>query len=131
MGPDAVQPAGHLVARAAELGPGVERRHRRLHAGQAGRGVDVDGNAPPVVMDGNRGVLRDLDRDPVAVPGHRLVDGVVHDLVDQVMETPLVGAPDVHAGPAADRIRALEYLDVYRGVILRRCAARCLHGHEV
>ena len=126
-----VQSAGDLVAAAAELGPGVERRHRRLEAGQAGGGVDVDGNAPPVVLDGDRRVLRDLDDDPVAVARHRLVDGVVDDLVDQVMEAALVGAPDVHSGPAAYRLRALEHLDVYGGVVLRRGAVLCLHGHEV
>ena len=45
--------------------------------------------------------------DAVAVPGHRLVDRVVDDLVDQVMETALVGAPDVHPGSSSDRLQAL------------------------
>ena len=48
----------------------------------------------------------------VGVPGHRLVDGVVDDLVDQVVQPSLAGGADVHAGALADRVEALEDLDV-------------------
>ena len=52
--------------------------------------------------------------DPVAVTGHRLVDGVVDDLADEVVEAADVGGADVHARPAADCLEALEDLDATR-----------------
>ena len=44
----------------------------------------------------------------VAVAGQGLVDGVVDDLVDEVVQAARAGRADVHAGPLADRLQALE-----------------------
>jgi hypothetical protein len=52
---------------------------------------------------------RDVDRGRVA--GHRLVDRVVDDLVDQVVQAPLAGGSDVHAGTLADRVETFENSD--------------------
>ena len=109
---DAVESAGDLVGAAAELPAGVQRRHDRLEGGAPGRRVHVDGDAAPVVPDGDGAVGVDADGYAVAVAGHGLVDGVVDDFVDEMVEPALVGAADVHAGPAAHRLEALEHLDV-------------------
>ena len=52
----------------------------------------------------------------VAVACERLVDGVVDDLVDEVVEPAGPGRPDVHARPLANRFEALENLDVISAV---------------
>ena len=44
----------------------------------------------------------------VAVAGQRLVDGVVDDLVDEVVQAALTGGADVHAGALADGVETLE-----------------------
>ena len=54
----------------------------------------------------------DRDVDARAVAGERLVDGVVDDLVDEVVQAAHAGRPDVHAGPLAHRLEALEDGDV-------------------
>src|SRR3954452_22818864 len=54
--------------------------------------------------------------------GHRLIDRVVDDLVDEVMEASNAGGADVHAGPLADRLEAFEDLDVL-GVVVRGLGA--------
>ena len=64
-------------------------------------------------------VLLNRDPDMVAEAGHRLIDGVVHDLDDQVVEAALVRAADVHAWAAANRLQPFEDLDIARGVIGR------------
>ena len=56
------------------------------------------------------------DLDAVAVAGDRLVDGVVDDLVDEVMETARAGRADVHAGALANRLQPLEDGDVLGAV---------------
>ena len=48
----------------------------------------------------------------VAIAGHRLVHGVVEQLGDEVVQGAAVGAADIHAGAAADRLEAFEHLDL-------------------
>ena len=117
-GPDAVEPAGDLVGAAAELSPGVERGHDGLEGRAMRGGVGVDGDATAVVGDGDEPVGVHVDGDAVAVAGHRLIDAVVDDLVDEVVQASLVGAPDVHAWPPPDGFEALEDLNV-TGCVLR------------
>ncbi len=124
---DAVQPAGHLVAAAAELAACVEDRVDDLERVLAGR-VLPDRDAATVVDDLDHvvGVDRHLDRRRVA--GHRLVDRVVDHLPDEMMETSFVGRADVHAGAPADGFEALEDLDARRGVVTRHGALALAPG---
>jgi hypothetical protein len=119
---DAVQTAGDLVAVAPELAAGVQLGQHHLD----GRQVDAlhvgDGDAAAVVSDGHPTVGQERGDDVVAVALKSLVDAVVDDLVDEVMEAPGAGRADVHAGPPADCLEALENGDVF-GVIAR-CGQR-------
>ena len=65
----------------------------------------------------------DGDPDGVAEARQRLVDRVVHHLVDQVMQPVLAGGPDVHPRPLADRVESLEDLDAVGAVLA--VAHRC------
>ena len=114
---DAVQAAGDLVAAAvAELAAGVQHGQHDLD----GRALlllhDADGDAAAVVDDRDRVVRVDRDVDARAVAGERLVDGVVDDLVDEVVQSAHAGGPDVHAGSLANRLETLEHGDVLRVV---------------
>ena len=60
-------------------------------SGQAGIRLDIHGDAAAVIRDLNDVVLEDLDLNVVAVTGQRLVDGVVHDLIDQMVQAALAG----------------------------------------
>ena len=83
---DAVQAAGDLVAVAAELAAGVELREDDRQRGQSLLRHHVDGDARAPVLDGDRVVGMERDLDPVVAARERLVDGVVDDLVDEVVE---------------------------------------------
>ena len=109
---DAVQAAGDLVGALVELAAGVQLGEHDLGSRQLLGGVDVNGNAAAVVDHGDAVVDVDGDLDAVALAGERLVDGVVDDLVDEVMETSLGGVSDVHAGALPDSFQPLENLDL-------------------
>jgi hypothetical protein len=115
----AVQAAGHLVAGifAAELAAGVQDGVHHGDGGQTGVGLNVHGDATSVIGDLNDIVLQDLDLDVVAVTRQRLVNGVVHDLVHQMMQTALTGGADIHTRALAHRLQTLQHLDL-AGVIL-------------
>ena len=76
----------------------------------------IDRNAAAVVGDGQESVGAQFHFDEGGVAGQRLVHGVVDDLGEQMVQRLLVGAADIHAGPAAHRLEALEHLDIRRGV---------------
>ena len=111
-GAHAVQAAGHLVAPAAELAAGVEHGEHHLQSGPPGLGLDVHGDAPAVVGDGDGVSGVDGHGDLGAVAGQRLVDGVVHDLVHQVVQAGLTGGADIHARALADCLQSLQHLDL-------------------
>ena len=114
---DAVQAAGHLVAAAAELAAGVQHRQRHREGGHVLARGGVGRDAATVVLDPDAAVGLERQHDAVAVAGERLVDGVVHDLPDQVVQAALAGRADVHARALAHRLEALEHLD-RGGVVL-------------
>ena len=109
---DAVQAAGGDVGAAAELAAGVQLGGDHLDAGQPGLGLLVGRDAAAVVVDLDRvvGVQRHLDA--VRGAGQRLVHAVVDDLPQAVHQAAGVGRADVHAGPLADRLEALEDQEV-------------------
>ena len=114
---DAVQAAGDLVAAAvAELAAGVQRGQHDLGRGPFLFLQFVDRDAAAVVGDGAAVVRVEDDADAVAVAGDRLVDGVVDDLVDEVVEAARAGRADVHAGALADRLEPFEDGDVLGAV---------------
>ncbi len=78
------------------------------------RRVHVHGDAAAVVLDGAAPVLVERDDDAVAEPRHRLVDRVVHDLVDEMVKPALPRVADVHRGAAPHGLESLEHLDVLR-----------------
>ena len=115
---DAVQAAGDLVAAAAELAAGVEHGVHDLEGVLAGLLLPPDRHAAAVVLVAHAAVGQDANLDARGVAGHRLVDGVVDDLPDEVVQAAAVGRADVHARPPADRLEALEDLDALGGVAL-------------
>ena len=103
----------------------------------------LDRDAAAVVDDAHRGIGADGDVDAGAAAGQGLVDGVVDHLVNEMVQTPMPGGPDVHARPLADGLQALEDLDV---ACVIQCSAKpsrpllfthssgsrkAQHGHDV
>ena len=115
--PDAVEPAGHLVARPAELSPCVQCREHDLGRGEVFvLWMSFDGDTPAVVTYLTRAVGPQGDVDAGAVTGHRLVDGVVDDLPHQVVESGGSGRADVHPRAPTDGHETLEDRDILRAV---------------
>ena len=114
----AVQAAGDLVAPAAELAAGVEHRVHNLQRGPPGLGLNVHGDAPAVVGDGDGVAGVDGHGNMLAVARESLVNGVVHDLVDQMVQAGRRCGADIHTGALAHRLQAFQHLDLLRAVFL-------------
>jgi hypothetical protein len=118
---NAVKATRDLVALATKLSAGVEDRQddfkRASPSLVSHRG---DRNAGAIVGDGAGTVRKEGDVNATASPRHRLVNGVVDKLVDEVVKPPRAGGPDVHAGSVTDRFETLEDCDVLGVIAIRR-----------
>ena len=103
----AVETAGIAIGVIAELAARVELGEDHLHAGDPQLFVDAHGDAPAVVEDRGGAVLIQRHVDLVGVAVGRLVDGVVHDLPQQMVEPLGAGGAYIHAGTHPDRVQAL------------------------
>ncbi len=115
---DAVQAAGHLVALAVELAPGVKNGQNHLHRRPLVFRHEPCGDAATIIGHGDAAVRIDGYVDVGAVAAHHLVNSVVHDLIDQMMKAPGIGAAYVHAWPLANGLQAFQHLNAV-GVIAR------------
>ena len=116
----AVQPAGHLVRPAVELAPCVGLGEHHLERRTTGvRPVleRVDRDASSGIADLDRAVAMEHHDDAVSVATHRLVDGVVDDLPDEMVQ-----ARCTHACRAEIHERAMPYVGE---------PAECLDGRRV
>ena len=111
-GAHAVKAAGHLVAAAAELAAGVEDGEHHRHGGQACFVLHAHGDAPAVVGDVHHVARQQPHVNLVAEAGQGLVNGVVHNLVDQVVQAPGPGGANIHAGALAHGLQAFQHLDL-------------------
>ncbi len=115
---DAVQAARDLVATTvAELAAGVQGGQHHLGGGLVlGLLHLLDRDAAPVVD--HRAAVVGMQRhgDLLGVTRDRLVDRVVHNLVDEVVQPAGAGRADVHAGSLANGLEALEDGDVLGAV---------------
>ena len=114
---DAVQAAGDLIAPAAELAARVQDGKDDLERGTSGLRLNVHGDAAAVIDDGDGVVGIDLHGDVRAVAREGFVDGVIDDLIDEVVQTARGGRADVHARALAHRFQSLEDLN-FRGVVI-------------
>ena len=113
-----MEAAGHLIPAAAELAPGVEHGVHHLQGGTPGLGLYIHRDAAAVVGDLDHVALQNLHGDVVAVPRQGLVDGVVHDLVHQMVQAGAGRGADIHTRTLPDGLQPLQHLDLRRAVLV-------------
>jgi len=78
--------------------------------------VRIDGDAAPVVTDGDGAVFVEFDLDAVGVPRDGFVHRVVEDFGHKVVQRAFIGAANIHARAFANRFQAFE--DLNRGRVI-------------
>jgi len=111
-----VQAPRNLVAVLVELAARVELGHHNF--GRTPLGVvlviplDTGRNTATVINHGDRVVGVDGDNDFITVASECLIDGVVHHLKDQMVQTGTVGGiTDIHARAFSNRLQPFENLN--------------------
>ncbi len=108
-----MQTAGNLVAVVIKLAAGMQYGHDHFGGGDPFFWVDIDWNAAPIILNGNRLVRVNGNGDFVTVPGQGFVNRVVNDFKHHVVQAgTIVSVTNVHARTLADGVQPFEYLDV-------------------
>ena len=82
----------------------------------------VDRNAAAVIGDGDGVVVVNGDFDFACIAGESLVDGIIHDLINEVMKAHLARRTDIHGGTQAHGFKSFEDFNVVAGVTTIRFA---------
>ena len=107
---DAVQAAGDLISPAAEFAARVQHREHDLQRGFAGLLLYVNRYAAAVILHADDVALLYRHVYVRAEAGKRLVDGVIHDLINKVVQSRGRGRADVHARALAHGLQPLKDL---------------------
>src|SRR5688572_9425896 len=109
--------SGNFVSFSLKLTPRVKDGHDDFDGGKPFLLLNIDGNTPSVVDDGDDVVFVDDDFNLRTKSGHGLVDTVVDYFKNEVVESRFSGGPDIHSGPFADGFKPFKDLDLL-GIIL-------------
>ncbi len=113
---NAVQTTRYLVAGVVELAARVQGRQDQFQGGHVFGGVLVHRDTATIVLHRHPVILVNNHADGVTVAGHGLVNGVVHHLVDKVVQPLLGGIADVHGRSFADSLQTVKDLDLFRSI---------------
>ena len=112
-----MQAAGDLVSPAAELSPGMEDGQADLHRRPVHLRMHAHRESAAVVLNHDAPVLPEHDVNLPAEAGQRLVHGVIHDFIDQMMQSAHIRRADIHARPLPHGLQALQHLNLILAVI--------------
>ena len=125
---DTVETAGYLVSAATELPAGMKHREDNLHSRLAGLRIDPDRDAASVIRHRDRIIRMDDDADMRTVAGKRLIDRIVHNLIDKVMQASRRSRTNVHPRPLSDCLKSFQDLDLVRPVLTGHFRIFCSHS---
>ena len=107
----AVQTAGHLVTVLAELTARVQHRQDHLQGGTMLFGMHSRRDTTTVVRHLDGVAFQDANLDVRTITGQRLVDTVVHHLIDQMMQASLGDIADIHRRSLPNGLKSFQHLN--------------------
>ena len=108
-----MQTSRYLIGTFVELTSGMQYGHYNFQCGFLFLFVIVYRDTTSVVLYGDGVVLVNGDFDVVAIAGKCLVDGVVHNLVHQVVKSFAANVANIHRGTLSHCFQTFQYLDVF------------------
>ena len=107
-----VQTRRHLVATATKLTTSVQHRQHGLERAEASLGVLVHRDTAPVVRHHQATIGQDTYIDARGIAGNRFINGVISNLLDQMVHAIIARATDIHPRALTDWLETLEHLNL-------------------
>ena len=115
-----MQSAGRLVGVVVKFAARMKRCQNdtlRRHACL----MHTDGDATSVILYRAGSVRLQRHTDGRAVTGQVLIYGVIHNLIDEVVQSSAAGTANIHAGTHPDSLKALEHTYAFFTVFVAIC----------
>ena len=107
-----VQSARDLVRIIIKFTAGMQLRHDHFGCRNALFSVNINRNAPAIISDRHRPILIQLYLDNVTMPGKRLINRIIDNLIDHVMQPgAIIGVANIHAGALANSVQTAQHLN--------------------
>ena len=117
-----VQTTRNFIAIAVELTPRVQLGHDHFSSGHPFFRVHIHRNTATIVADTDRTIRVQAYVNPVAMPRQGFVNGIVHDLINHVVQTTaVIRVTDVHTGTLSNCIQALEDFNTISTITIGLC----------
>ncbi len=116
----AVQTAGNFIAAAAEFSSRVQNCENHSHGRDTDLMVDADRDSAPVIGNADDVARKNLDVNFVAVSGHRFVDCIVNNLINEVVQAARPCRANIHSGAFAHGFQPFQNLYLTFIVIVSR-----------
>ena len=108
----AVQAARYFIASAAEFSAGMQNGEYDFHRVHARLVIDTCRNTAPVIRNRNGFIFIDGHFDVRAETGQRFIDGVIHNFIDQMVESSGRSRADIHTGTLSDCFQTFQNLNI-------------------
>ncbi|KAF5029673.1 hypothetical protein DSECCO2_646110 [anaerobic digester metagenome] len=107
---DTVQTAGNLIAPATEFATGMQNRKHDGNGRNSHFWLNTNRNAASVIGDTNHIVRQNIHLDIGTKARERLVNGIVDNLVYQMVQPARAGRTDIHTGTLSHRFKPFKHL---------------------
>ena len=125
-----MQTACDGVAAAAEFTARMQHGENNLQRRQADLRMDAGGHAAPVILNEHGAVGFKRDGDMRAEARQRFVDRVIHNFINQMMQSLGACRTDIHTRTLAHRLQSLQ--DLYLTVVVFLCCiCHSIHSFAV
>ena len=110
---NAVQTTRNLVATSSKLAASVQHREHGFQGAFARAGMHIRRDAAAVITDKRGAVFSENNRDLVAMPSQGLIHGIVHHLVNEMVEATRPCCTDVHPRALPHRFESFKDLNLF------------------
>ena len=113
---DTMQTAGNLITATAKLTAGMKDSINDCCRRNALSGVNSCRNPSTVIRDTDDIIRENFNLDFCAVPCQCFINGIVHNLIDQMMQTINTGRADIHTWTDTNRLKTFQDLNLFRTI---------------
>ena len=112
-----MQAAGHFITTAAKFTAGMQHGQRGFQCAFSRLFMNANRYTAPIILHGDAVILMNDNGDIITEPGQSFVDTVVHDLINEMVQTTNAGTADIHTRTAAHALQTLQDLNLPRIII--------------
>ena len=120
-----VKTAGNLITGSSELSSCMKDGENNFQGGLSRLFLYIYRNSSSIIPYGNGIILMNSYGNGITKSGQSLVYGVIHDFINQMMQTANGGTSDIHSRSFSNRFQSLQNLNLICTVFLRTMKKFC------